>query len=201
MNFNQKLQTLRKQKGITQQELADALFVSRTAISKWESGKGYPSIDSLKLLAEFFSVTVDELLSCDQLLIIAEADKKKVKNHFLDIVFGLLDISVVLFLFLPLFAQKTEDMIQSVSLLFLTEILLYLRVAFLLLLTLTAALGILTLALQNSSNTFWVKNKHTLSLILSAVYTLLFIISLQPYAAVFVFVFFVIKLFLLAKAK
>ena len=38
----------------TQEELAEALFVSRTAISKWESGRGYPSIDSLKEISTFF---------------------------------------------------------------------------------------------------------------------------------------------------
>lgn len=48
MEFHEKLQELRKNKGMTQEELAKELFVSRTAISKWESGKGYPSIDSLK---------------------------------------------------------------------------------------------------------------------------------------------------------
>ena len=47
MEFNEKLQSLRKNKGLTQEELAEALYVSRTAISKWESGRGYPSIDSL----------------------------------------------------------------------------------------------------------------------------------------------------------
>ena len=63
MEFNEKLQNLRKQKGLTQEELAEALYVSRTAISKWESGRGYPSIDSLKLIAGYFSITIDELLT------------------------------------------------------------------------------------------------------------------------------------------
>ena len=54
MEFNEKLQELRKNKGLTQEELAEALYVSRTAISKWESGRGYPSIDSLKEIANFF---------------------------------------------------------------------------------------------------------------------------------------------------
>lgn len=40
MEFNEKLQKLRKQRGLTQEELAEKLYVSRTAISKWESGKG-----------------------------------------------------------------------------------------------------------------------------------------------------------------
>ena len=48
MEFGEKLQCLRKSKGLTQEELAVSLYVSRTAISKWESGRGYPGIDSLK---------------------------------------------------------------------------------------------------------------------------------------------------------
>jgi transcriptional regulator with XRE-family HTH domain len=56
MEFNEKLQELRKQKQLTQEELAEILFVSRTAISKWESGRGYPSIESLKAFSRFFSV-------------------------------------------------------------------------------------------------------------------------------------------------
>ena len=66
MEFHKKLQELRKQKGLTQEELAQALFVSRTAISKWESGRGYPNIDSLKAIAKFIGITIDELLSGDE---------------------------------------------------------------------------------------------------------------------------------------
>ena len=57
MEFNKKLQELRKQKGITQEEVAEKLFVSRTAVSKRKSGKGYPDTDSLKAIANFFGVT------------------------------------------------------------------------------------------------------------------------------------------------
>ena len=53
MEFNEKLQELRKNKKLTQEQLAEMLFVSRTAISKWESGRGYPSIDSLKEISNF----------------------------------------------------------------------------------------------------------------------------------------------------
>ena len=72
MELNEKLQELRKKKGLTQEELAEALFVSRTAVSKWESARGYPNIESLKAIAKFFGVTIDELLSGDELLSIAE---------------------------------------------------------------------------------------------------------------------------------
>ena len=63
MEFHEKLQEPRKQKGLTQEDLAASLYVSRTAISKWESGRGYPNIDSLKAIAKFYSVTIDKLLS------------------------------------------------------------------------------------------------------------------------------------------
>lgn len=71
MEFHEKLQTLRKQRGLTQEELAESLYVSRTAISKWESGRGYPNIEPLNAIAAFFSVTIDALLSGDEVLTIA----------------------------------------------------------------------------------------------------------------------------------
>ena len=66
MKFCEKLQQLRKQKGLTQEQLAEKMFVSRTAVSKWESGKGYPNLDSLKNLSEIFSVSIDDLLSGEE---------------------------------------------------------------------------------------------------------------------------------------
>lgn len=61
MQFGQKLKELRTTKGISQVELAENIYVSRSAVAKWESGLGLPSAESLKLLAEYFSVSVDEL--------------------------------------------------------------------------------------------------------------------------------------------
>ena len=122
MEFNEKLRTLRNQRGFTQEELAERLFVSRTAISKWESGRGYPNIDSLKAIAKLFSVTVDELLSGEEVLTIAEEDHKQKTTHLRDLVFGLLDVSTVLFFILPYFAQEEGVMVRSVSLLALTGI-------------------------------------------------------------------------------
>ena len=77
MEFNEKLQELRKARSLTQEELAEALYVSRTAISKWESGRGYPSIDSLKEISRFFSVTIDDLICPDEMITVAENDKRE----------------------------------------------------------------------------------------------------------------------------
>ena len=129
MEFNEKLQELRKQRGLTQEELAAKLYVSRTAISKWESGRGYPSIESLQAIAKFFSVTIDELLSTDEVLTIAQEDTKQTERHFRDLVYGLLDCCIALFFFLPLFGQTIDTTIQEVSLLSLTEIAPWLKIS------------------------------------------------------------------------
>lgn len=63
MTFGEKLRMLRTAQGLTQDELARKIYVTRTAVSKWEADRGFPNIDSLKLLASVFGVGLDELLS------------------------------------------------------------------------------------------------------------------------------------------
>ena len=91
MEFHEKLQELRKSRGLTQEELAGILFVSRTAISKWESGRGYPSIDSLKEISNYYSVTIDDLLSGEKLLSIAEKENKANIRNICNLLFGIVD--------------------------------------------------------------------------------------------------------------
>ena len=199
MEFNEKLQELRKQKGFTQEQLAELLFVSRTAVSKWESGRGYPNIDSLKAISKLFSVTIDELLSGNELLSIAEEENKNKESSIRSLVFGLLDISVIMLLFLPFFAQKVGDFIKNVSLLSLNGVSSYLVVSYFTLVIITALTGLIELAFQNCRCVFWLKNKNKLSITLSILGTALFVISLQPYPAIFLFVFLIIKTFMLIK--
>lgn len=199
MEFNEKLQQLRKQKGLTQEALADALFVSRTAVSKWESGRGYPNIESLKTIAKFFGVTIDDLLSGDELLNLAQEDTIQKQQHIRDLLFGLLDCSAVMFFFLPLFGQKVNGVVQAVSLLSLTEISAYLRICYFAVVIGMLSIGICTLALQNWQNAFWMRNKSKIALVCSIAGAFLFIISSQPYAATFMFSFLVIKAIMLMK--
>ena len=200
MELNEKLQELRKQKGLTQEELAEVLCVSRTAISKWESGRGYPNIDSLKAISKYFGVTIDELLSSEELIVIAEEDSKQKEKHIRNLVFGLLDCSIVLFFFLPLFGQKTGDSVREVSLLSLVEIAMYLRIIYFSVVIAIVVLGVLELALQNWHKNFWVKSKCKISLMLNILATLLFIISSQPYVATLLFAFLIIKVLMLVKS-
>ena len=199
MEFNEKLQELRKQKDLTQEELAEALYVSRTAISKWESGRGYPNIDSLKAIAKFFHITVDELLSGDELLTLAEENTKQRITHARDLVFGLLDISAAMLLFLPFFGERSEGLVQGVSLPALTETATYLKISYYVLVVGMILWGVLTLGLQNCSRKIWVRSKTKLSLLLNGLGTVVFVVSLQPYGAVFLLMLLAIKVCMLIK--
>ena len=121
MEFNEKLQELRKNRGLTQEELAEALYVSRTAVSKWESGRGYPSIDSLKQIASFFSVTIDDLLSGEKLLSIAEKENQSNVRNMCDLIFGIVDLFSFLLVVLPLYPKSIDEYIYAVNLLAYTQ--------------------------------------------------------------------------------
>jgi transcriptional regulator with XRE-family HTH domain len=201
MEFNEKLQELRKRKGLTQEELAELLYVSRTAISKWESGRGFPNIESLKAISKFFSVSLDELLSGEEILAIAEKDQKEKESAIRDLVFGLVDCGISLLLFLPFFGQKADGVIREVSLLALSEAQPYIKTAYISFVGIMIVFGIITLALQNCHQRLWTQSKSILSLTLSAVGVCLFIVSRQPYAAVFVFAFLIIKALMMIKRQ
>ena len=191
MEFHEKLQELRRRKGLTQEEVAEHLFVSRAAVSKWESGRGYPNIDSLKAIARFYGVTVDELLSGEELLTIAEEDRKDRENRFRDQVFGLLDLCTMLYFFLPLFAERMEGAVHGVSLLALTGVAGYMKVIYIGFVVAQTILGILIMMVRRPG--------HIASLTLNGLGVLLFSLSLQPYGAALCFVFLMIKVFFLIK--
>ena len=63
MNLGEKIKELRLKNNMTQDDLALKCYVTRNAVSKWENDKGYPNIESIKLLCKCFNITIDELLN------------------------------------------------------------------------------------------------------------------------------------------
>ena len=63
MNFSEKLKEIRKKEGISQEQLAERIGVTRQAITKWETGKGLPDVENMVIIAEIFKTTIDELLT------------------------------------------------------------------------------------------------------------------------------------------
>lgn len=66
MNMGEKIFNLRKEKGISQEALAELLGTTRQAVSKWENGRGYPETEKMLKLSEIFGVTLDYLLKDDK---------------------------------------------------------------------------------------------------------------------------------------
>ena len=193
MDFSEKLQNLRKQKGLTQEELAAKLFVSRTAVSKWDSGRGYPNIDSLKEISKFFSVSVDELLSSDELINAAQDENRKNISDLLDMLAGCTDIMCVLPLLLPLYPEKVSDSFSAVSLFeFAQKSFVPACICFalfvLLMVTGTAKLIMNRRHIEKGRNTL-----TAVSFVLSIVTVLFLTAARLPYAVTVMFLLFIVK--------
>ena len=192
MEFNEKLQELRKGRGLTQEELAEKLFVSRTAISKWESGRGYPSIDSLKEIARFFSVTIDELICPEEILSAAEKEKQDFTGRTVSFIGNTLDLLTAILLFLPVFGNG-KDLPAAGSLTGLTGVHLWLKIVFLLTIGITALNGLCGLILLRFDRPLWNRHRLGTGMAMSVIGVAVFIAARQPYAGLFYFALLIIK--------
>ena len=193
MEFHEKLQELRKSRGLTQEELAECLFVSRTAISKWESGRGYPSIDSLKEIANYFSVSIDELLSSEKMLSLAEKENKANLRSMCDLLFGLLDVCSFILIILPLYPNRGDDFVYSVNLFEYTQITSLNRLLYWMIFISLIAAGVIKLLLNKLGMERYNRIMTGLSMVISVLAVLLLAITREPYAIVVVFLLLVIK--------
>ena len=176
MEFNEKLQELRKSKGLTQEKLAESLFVSRTAISKWESGRGYPSIDSLKEITRFFSVTIDDLTCSDEMVSVAENEKREFADKYVSLICNVLDILPVILLFKPAFGNGTASS-ETVSLFGLSGITPWVKTVFVVIMGITILNGICGSIIDNFNKP--VRNRHRLvtGVVLSILPVTVFIVT------------------------
>lgn len=110
MEFYEKLQRLRTERHLTQEQLATQLYVSRTAVSKWESGRGLPNLESLKAISRLFSVPIDTLLSDEALPAPAVPARSR------RLLSGALACIPLLIPFLPLFSRREGPLVRAVSL-------------------------------------------------------------------------------------
>ena len=201
MEFNEKLQKLRTNENLTQEELAEKLYVSRAAISKWESGRGYPSIDSLKAIAKYFHVTIDELIGSEEIVDLAEQDMKSSNKKYTALICGILDCLTLLLLFLPVFGNGGKTDVESVSLLAMTGVGLWLKIIFIAVIGITILNGFCTVIISNFDKPAWNKHRVVTGVVLSILGTMLFILARQPYAGIFFLCILVIKGILVIKSK
>ena len=201
MEFHEKLQKLRHEQNLTQEELADKLFVSRTAISKWESGRGYPSIDSLKVIAQYFHVTIDELIGSEEIVTLAEQDKKETNKKLTALICGILDCLTALLFFLPLFGNGGAESASSVTIFAMSGIGTWLRIVMIAVIALTVLNGFCGVVISNFDKPLWNRHRLVTGIVLSIIGAILFIVTRQPYAGIFYLCILIIKGLLLFKSK
>jgi len=201
MEFGEKLQQLRKGMEWTQEQLAEELFVSRTAISKWESGKGYPNIDSLKNISKLFSVSIDDLLSGEELISLAANENRTNINKIFSLVYGTLDVMTISFYFLPLYIRQDSDLIRAVSLFSNPDVSIVTWIIYLVSPILMAMMGIAQIIAQHFLNEKCYSISRTCSILLQAFCILIYVATRQPSATSLLFLFFMIKVVLLIKSS
>ena len=199
MEFAEKLQELRKSRGLTQEELSEALFVSRTAVSKWESGRGYPSIESLKQISAFFSVTIDDLLSSEKLIAIAENENKSNIQNLCELLFGITDLLLLLAIVLPIYPKTTNGFVYGVTLMEYAEASMLNRTVYWVLFLLLIVLGAVKIIFSHL-RVNKVQNLVTgSSLALSAAAVIFLALAGEAYATTLVFLLLAVKVLLIIK--
>ena len=194
MELCKKIKKIRNDNKLTQEQFAEKMLVSRTAVSKWEIGTCYPSIDSLKYMSKIFNVSLDKLLSSEEILEIAKTENQSNISKYNSLLFCLLDIVRIIFIFLPLYSYKTNDFVYSVSLFNSNDLGTTLKIIFMLIFIIFLVLGIIELILNFKGNNGLI-NKISMFLDIISIFVLLF--TKQPYVIALMFILFIIKIIML----
>ena len=193
MEFNEKLQELRKSKGLTQEELSEHIFVSRTAISKWESGRGYPSIDSLKEISRYFSISIDELFSTENLIHLVENETKIHRQFISNFIFAISDLLSFLLIILPLYPKSINDYIYSVNLYHYTQISIFNRSIYWLLFIALILCGIFNLLMMYLKKKKYNSLIHQTSVITNIIVLICLVLAKEVYSSLLIILQLLIK--------
>lgn len=190
MELSAKIQKLRKQHSLTQEQLAEKLFVSRTAVSKWETGRGMPSMESLQMIAKLFQITLDELLSAEEVVIIAESENKENIKRFASCLDGIVNLTALLLLLLPLYKVEDSGFFYSVPLYQLKG---WQGTVFWIAPIIMVLCGAAQLLAIGQANEKLSRSLHTVGTVVHIIAILLLIVSGHPYPAVLLFCLFALK--------
>lgn len=115
MNFSNKLKELRKKQNMTQEELGNEIFVSRSVIAKYETGRSYPNMEILERIAAFFHVDINMLISEEDNREITLSTSNRMNNMNLAFTIAMIIVSmlIILFLLLPVFEYNSYIYIET----------------------------------------------------------------------------------------
>ena len=115
MKFNEKLKELRKEKGLTQEELASKIYVSRTLISKYESGAIIPTKDNIEKLALFFNVDKSDLMSKEDVIDITLKNEKTLTKAKLSFYIIIISSSILFIILLSIPIISTSRYVYLIA--------------------------------------------------------------------------------------
>ena len=190
MELSEKIQKLRKEHNLTQEQLAELLFVSRTAVSKWETGRGMPSMESLQMIARLFNITLDDLLRAEEVITIAENENKENISRFASLVDGIFNITAIVGLLLPLYKVELNNVFYSVPL---YQYKGWLAILYWVFPIAMAICGIIQIIINKSEREKTKRVVNFTGVILNACAVFILILGGQPYPAVMFFTLLLLK--------
>lgn len=190
MELPEKIQKLRKERGLTQEQFAEQLFVSRTAVSKWETGRGTPSMESLQMIAKLCGITLDDLLRAEEVITIAENENKENISRFASYIDAIFNIAAIIGLFLPLYKVEANSVFYSVPLYQFKGWLAFLYWIFP---AAMAICGVVQIVINKSEREKPNQAMNIVGMILNMGAVFILILSSQPYPAVMFFTLLTIK--------
>ena len=138
MKFHEKLLKLRKEKGLSQEELGMEMQVSRQTISKWESGQSYPDFTKLVMLSDYFHMTLDELVKD---IDVQEVRENSLTNEKIDSIYRV--------------SQEMDSIFQNRTLKNVTTGIKWFIVGSFIVLCLVIVVSLILHFIYPESNTFW----------------------------------------------
>ena len=158
-----------------------------------QEGRGYPNIESLKEISSFFSVSIDDLLSGEKLLFIAEKENKSNIQSMCDLLVGIIDIFYSMLIILPLYPNKIDGFIYSVNLLAYVEVESLNRLIYWSMFVFIMTIGVVKIFLTK----FRVEAKHkmvtSISMISGILIVLFLALAREAYAVIVAFLLLIIK--------
>ena len=190
MELSEKIQKLRRQQGLTQEQFAQLLFVSRTAVSKWETGRGVPSMESLQMIAKLFNITLDQLVRADEIIAVAKNENRQNINRFACCFDGILNIAAVMGVLLPLYKSRLGGTFYSVPLYQFSG---WLSILYWIFPVAMAVCGVIQIVITKGEKDRLKRLVNITGAVLNVCATLLLILSGQPYPAAMFFTLLLMK--------
>ena len=150
--------------------------------------------------SRFFSVTIDDLICPDEMITVAENDKREFVSKYVSLICCVLDALLAILVFIPAFGNGTDSS-GAVSLFGLTGISPWVKTLFIVIISIAILNGISGVIIVAFSKPVWNRHRLVTGVVLSILEVIVFIATRQPYAGIVCLAFLVIKGFLIAKTK